>query len=95
MRALSANGEGLFTMGVVTFIFAPFPSLSHNAQEIKSEARKKIESEIAAGKYAPAVVEQYKIILERIDRQPSCEVIGFPGYYGGDSMFSSMLFVDV
>ncbi|KAL9712335.1 hypothetical protein Ac2012v2_003572 [Leucoagaricus gongylophorus] len=84
-RKLFANGEGLFTMGVVTFIFAPFPSLSHNAQEIKSEARKKIESEIAAGKYAPAVVEQYKIILERIDRQPSCEVIGFPGYYGGDN----------
>jgi len=75
----------MFTMGVVNFIFAPLSSLSSKAQEIRSEAREKIESEIAAGKYAPALVEQYKIILDRLDQVPMCEIIGFPGFYGGNS----------
>jgi len=71
-------------MGVVSFIFAPLSSLSSQAEEIKSEARKKIESEIAAGRCTPALIEQYKIISDHIDRVPSCEIIGFPGYYGGN-----------
>jgi len=82
---LSTKGEGVFTMGVVSFIFAPLSSLSPKAQEIKSEARNNIESEIAAGKYAPSLIEQYKIIFDRFDQVPSCEIIGFPGYYGGNS----------
>ncbi|KAJ3569075.1 hypothetical protein NP233_g5291 [Leucocoprinus birnbaumii] len=81
--ALFAQGQGLYAMGINTFIYVPFSDISSQAQEIVFEARQKIEADIAAGKYPPGLVEQYRITLENLEKVPSCEIITFPGWYGG------------
>jgi hypothetical protein len=73
-------------MGFSNYIFSPLNALSDKADEIISEARKTIEAGIAAGKYSPAVVDQYRILLKNLEEKvPSCEVIGFPGFLFGPS----------
>jgi hypothetical protein len=73
-------------MGFSNLIFAPLISLSDHAQELISANRKRIEAEIAAGKYSPAIVDQYRILLDRLESGvPTCEIIGFPGAVGGKS----------
>lgn len=84
--ALLAEGQGLYAMGISTFIYAPFSSLSNKAPEIISDARKKIEAEIAMGKHTPGLAEQYRIHLDNLEKVPFCEVIGFPGWYGGQNL---------
>lgn len=83
-RELFSRGQGVYTMGISNFIFAPLNSLSDKADELILNARKQIEAEIAVGKYSPLLAEQYKILLDHLEKKvPSCEIIGFPGALGG------------
>jgi hypothetical protein len=41
-------------------------NLSDDAKEIIAETREGIEAEIAAGKYLPATVDQYRILLDHL-----------------------------
>jgi hypothetical protein len=85
-RTFSNKGEGLYTAGVENLLFAPLDSLSDKAQEIIPNARKRIEAEIASGKYSPQLTEQYLIQLEKLENKvPLCELIGFPVLFGGAS----------
>ncbi|KAF5363498.1 hypothetical protein D9756_000984 [Leucocoprinus leucothites] len=84
--ALFTKAQGLYTMGINTFLYAPLPALSDKGQEIISSARKEIEAGIAAGKYPAGLADQYKIVLENIEKVPTCEIIVFPGAFGGKNM---------
>ena len=57
------QGQMLVLLGNTTFVFAPFSTLSEKANKITSKTHKRIEVEIAAGKYSLKTVEQLKIQL--------------------------------
>ncbi|KXN82889.1 Glucose oxidase [Leucoagaricus sp. SymC.cos] len=83
-KDLLSKSEGLYTMGISTYAFTHPSTLSDKAGEIITEARKKIEAEIAAGKYSPGLVDQYKVQFDNLDKGvPVCEVAGFPGHLFG------------
>ncbi|KAF9447615.1 GMC oxidoreductase [Macrolepiota fuliginosa MF-IS2] len=83
-KELFTKGKGLYTAGVENLLFAPLSSLSDKTQGIISDTRKRIEAEIASGKYSPELAEQYIIQLNKLENKvPSCEIIGFPVFFGG------------
>lgn len=83
-KELLIKGQGLYTMGIYTFLFAPFSTISEKANEIASKTRKRIGVEIAAGKYSLKTAEQLKIQLDHLEENvPSCEIISFPCFLGG------------
>jgi len=85
----SIKGKGLCSMGSSTYLFAPFSALSEKANEITSKTRKRIEAEIATGKYSLKTAEQLKIQLEHLEKNvPSCEIINSSQYLGGAREFS-------
>lgn len=76
---LHKAAQGLFTMGMVGFCFVPLQMLSKRAEEIHKKAREKILKN--EDKYPPGLLAQYRIQLERLERQsPGCEMIHFPGF---------------
>lgn len=82
------KGEGLYTKGVENYLFVPLSSISNKAPEIISNVRKRIEAEIAAGTYPPALAEQYRIQLNNLEKNvPSCEIVPFPAFLGDACMF--------
>lgn len=90
MMMLSIKGQGLYTMGIYTFLFVPFSTISEKANEIASKTRKRIEVEIAAGKYSLKTAEQLKIQLDHLEENvPSCEIISFPCFLGGARKYLS------
>jgi len=81
---LSIRGKGLCSVGNTTFVFVPSSALSEKANEITSKTRKRIEAEIAAGKYSLKTAEQLKTQLEYLEKNvPSCEIINSSQYLGG------------
>ncbi|KAJ3557548.1 hypothetical protein NP233_g11711 [Leucocoprinus birnbaumii] len=76
--ALFAQGEGLHNMGIHTYIYAPISTFSDRAPEIIANTQKEIERGIAAGKYNPGVIDQYRIVLENMKNVPNCEIIAYP-----------------
>lgn len=79
----SKQKAGLFTTGVVSFLYMPFESISPNAEEIYRKAKVSIDK-LDPQTTTPGLLEQYKIQLERLDPGKngvgsSFEVIGVPG----------------
>ncbi|KAF9448638.1 GMC oxidoreductase [Macrolepiota fuliginosa MF-IS2] len=83
-KALLTKGDGSYTAGIKISLFAPLSSLSDEADKIISSARTQIEAEIALAKYSRELAEQYMIQLEKLENKvPTCEIIGFPVFFGG------------
>lgn len=79
----SAQGQGLFTMGLMGFTFAPLQSYSPAADTIHTSAEQHIRQAAKEGKYddEPGLLEQYEIQIERTKRlAPGCEIVNFPGF---------------
>ncbi|KAI0079016.1 alcohol oxidase [Panus rudis PR-1116 ss-1] len=75
---LHANGEGLFTVGLVNAVFAPLKTITPKAQEIYEEAKAEIQQKLDA--FHPGLQEQYKYQLDRIlNGAPEGEILVFPG----------------
>jgi hypothetical protein len=57
----------------------PLEALSRRSEDIHGAVREKITKN--ADSYAPGLLEQYKIMLRRLDEgAPGCELISFPGF---------------
>jgi len=79
---LHAEGKGLHTLGVVGFAFNPLRKITARADQIIATAKEKILRN--ADKYPPGLLEQYKIQLERLEKDaPLCEIISLPGFLSG------------
>lgn len=91
----SAQGKGLFTMGLMGFAFAPLQSYSPDADAIHAAAEQHVLQSAKEGQYdnTPGLLEQYKIQIERAKRlAPGCEIVNFPGFL---SYPSKLLFVSL
>lgn len=68
-------------MGVVNLTFAPLHSVSPRAAELIDNEKRVIEENIKARNYHPGLVDQYRLMLERLDRkEPGWEFLGIPVY---------------
>ena len=77
--SLSDEQKGLFTAGIMGFVFAPLQLYSKRANEIHQAAIKKLEAN--KDKYPPGLWEQYQIQIERLkEHAPGCEVVNVPGF---------------
>ncbi|KAJ3560869.1 hypothetical protein NP233_g10553 [Leucocoprinus birnbaumii] len=85
-RALFAQGQGLHTMGVQSFIYTPLSSLTGNAQDIIAGGLENLQLGMASGKYSEALMEQYNIAFTKLEKVPSCEIVAFPGWTRGKNM---------
>ncbi|KAI9000789.1 GMC oxidoreductase [Trametes punicea] len=74
---LHSAGTGIFTSGIIGFTFATLGHISPRADEIIKAAEDKIMKN--ANNYPPGLLEQYKILLERLRNDAGCEFISFPG----------------
>lgn len=76
----SAQGKGIFTMGLVNIAFQPLNAISSRAEDVYNATRAEIKQNIKTGMYSKGLAEQYAVQLERLNRNaPACEFIGFPG----------------
>ncbi|PBK94871.1 alcohol oxidase [Armillaria gallica] len=78
---LFTKAEGVSMMGVVNLTFAPLHSVSPRAAELIDNEKRVIEENIKARNYHPGLVDQYRLMLERLDRkEPGWEFLGIPVY---------------
>ncbi|KAK0219879.1 hypothetical protein IW262DRAFT_1460990 [Armillaria fumosa] len=76
---LFTKGEGVSMMGIVNLTFAPLHSVSPRAAELIDNEKYIIEENIKARNYSPGLVDQYRLMLERLDRkEPGWEFLGMP-----------------
>lgn len=79
LTTFSGEQKGLFTAGIMGFVFAPLQLYSKRADEIHKAAIEKIEAN--KDKYPPGLYEQYQIQIERLkEGAPGCEVVNVPGF---------------
>ncbi|KAJ3550489.1 hypothetical protein NM688_g5068 [Phlebia brevispora] len=99
LELYNTTKTGLFTHGIVNFLFAPLSTISPRAQEIYERAKGivvdlegKVEQltspeDSAEKSLATGLLEQYKILLERLrpgsGKGPGCEVVVIPCFLGG------------
>ncbi|CDO76653.1 GMC oxidoreductase [Trametes cinnabarina] len=74
---LHSEGSGLFTTGIIGFSFATLSQISPKADEIVKATEEKIWKN--AKNYPPGLLEQYKLLLDRLRNSAGCEFISFPG----------------
>lgn len=77
----SATGTGLFTTGIVGFVFAPLDSLTPEAGAIHEKIKQALE-QLDPSTAPPGLIEQYSLLLERFkpgEGAPGCEFVSFPG----------------
>lgn len=80
---LHTVGEGVYTLGIVGFAFAPLSTLSPStAEHVYSAMKSKVERETA--RYdKPGMKEMIDIQLGRLDKgAPCCEIVTYPGCLG-------------
>ena len=82
-QSYSKSQSGIFTTGVVNFLFTPFDTVSSEAEAIYERAKTFVEK-LELDAIAPGLLEQYKIQLERLrpgnnQTGPSCEVMSVAG----------------
>lgn len=90
----SAQGKGIFTMGLMGYSFAPLQSYSPDADAIHAAAEQHVLETAKEGIYddKPGLLEQYKIQIERTKRlAPGCEIVNFPGFLSYPSELPSIL----
>ncbi|KAF9540498.1 alcohol oxidase [Agrocybe pediades] len=68
----AAEGTGVLGMSFSTMTFVPLGEISKDASELYTKLEESITAGIAAGKYPPSYVKQYKLQLERI-REKFCD----------------------
>ncbi|CDO78283.1 GMC oxidoreductase [Trametes cinnabarina] len=76
-KHLDLHGSGLFTTGIIGFSFATLSQISPKADAIIKAAEDKVMKN--ANDYPPGLLEQYKILLDRLRNDAGCEFISFPG----------------
>ncbi|KAI9000782.1 GMC oxidoreductase [Trametes punicea] len=74
---LHSTGTGMFTTGIIGFTMSTLSQVTPKAEEIVKAAEDKIKKN--ANNYPPGLLEQYKILLERLRHAAGCEFICFPG----------------
>ncbi|CDO76652.1 GMC oxidoreductase [Trametes cinnabarina] len=74
---LHSKGSGLFTTGIIGFSFATLSQISPKADEIIKAAEDKVMKN--ANNYPPGLLEQHKLLLDRLRNSAGCEFISFPG----------------
>ncbi|KAK0489555.1 hypothetical protein EDD18DRAFT_1189845 [Armillaria luteobubalina] len=78
---LFTKGEGVSMMGAVNLTFAALHTVSPRASELIDNEKCIIEENIKAGNYRSGLVDQYRLMLERLDRkEPGWEFLGIPVY---------------
>ncbi|KAI0072989.1 alcohol oxidase [Panus rudis PR-1116 ss-1] len=71
-------GSGIFTIGIVGFAFTSLDQISPKASELIKKAKEQITKKMET--VSPALRDQWKIQLERLDRgAPGNEFVSFPG----------------
>jgi hypothetical protein len=69
----------MFTAGMVGMAFVSLDTLSPRATQLRKEMEDRVRAQEET--YAPGLLEQYKIMLSRLERgAPGCELISFPGF---------------
>ncbi|KAG7448430.1 alcohol oxidase [Guyanagaster necrorhizus] len=78
---LFTKAEGVSMMGIVNLTLASLHSFSPRAAELIDDEKHIIEENIKARNYHPGLVDQYRLMLERLDRKESgWEFLGMPVY---------------
>ncbi|KAK0203886.1 GMC oxidoreductase-domain-containing protein [Desarmillaria ectypa] len=78
---LFTQGEGVSMMGIVNLTFASLLSVSPRAAELIDNEKRVIKENVKARTYHPGLVDQYRLMLDRLDREkPGWEFLGILVY---------------